>query len=280
MCGMRKAGYKVDQLCRCLNASRTSFYRRLKSKPIDIQRIQLIANIRYIHHKMDATYGSRRMQCELAERGFKLSRYRIRKLMNELDLIAKRPKSHHYPVGKVSIIAKNHLNRQFNPQQANQCWAGDMTYIRTHQGWLYLAVVMDLYSRRIISWAFSDKPNSALTTKVLRLAIQKRNPQNQLIFHSDQGSQYSSDAFQTCLNQHNIIPSMSRKGNCLDNAVIERFFRSLKSERVKYRHYLTRHQAIVDIIDYIEPFYNQIRRHSHLGNVSPNQYKSKALKTA
>ncbi len=139
---------------------------------------------------------------------------------------------------------------------------------------------MDLYSRKIISWAFSDTPNSELTTRALRLAVNKRQPKGEVVFHSDQGGQYTSDTFQRCMKEHNVVSSMSRRGNCLDNAVTERFFRSLKSERVNYRRYQTRHQAIADIIDYIEPFYNQKRRQTKLGNLSPEQYEQRKLKTA
>lgn len=132
---------------------------------------------------------------------------------------------------------------------------------------------MDLYSRKIISWAFSDTPNSELTTHTLRLAVNKRQPKGEVVFHSDQGSQYTSDAFQRCMKEHNVVSSIICKGNCLDNAVTEQFFRSLKSERVNYRRYDTSHQAISDIIDYIEPLYNQKRKHLRLGNISPAQYK-------
>ena len=149
------------------------------------------------------------------------------------------------------------MNRQFNPEQPNTHWAGDITYIRTGQGWLYLAVVVELFSRKVISWAFSDKPNSELTTRALRLAMNKRDPIENELFHSDQGAQYTSESFHRCLREQGVICSMSRRGNCLDNAVTERFFRSLKSERVNYRRYQSRHEAIADIIDYIELFYNQ-----------------------
>lgn len=230
---------------------------------------------------MDATYGSRRMALELQEQGFSVGRYKVRQLMKALRLKAKRPKQHRYPQGGVpSVIAPNLLNRQFAPEQANHIWSGDLTYIRTGQGWLYLAVVMDLYSRKVVSWAFSDKPNSELTVRALRLAMDKRKPSNRVMFHSDQGAQYTSDHFQRCLRDHKIIGSMSRRGNCLDNAVTERFFRSLKSERVNYRRYDNRQQAIADIIDYIEPFYNQVRRHSRLGNISPVQFEEKMMKCA
>jgi putative transposase len=175
----------------------------------------------------------------------------------------------------VSSIAPNTLNRQFKPAQSNSHWTGDITYIRTSQGWLYLAIVLDLYSRRVVSWAFSSQPNSELSTRALQLAVQHRRPEQPLLFHTDQGVQYSSDQFQRSLRMHGITASMSRRGNCLDNAVTERFFRSLKTERVNTRQYKTRQEAMEDIADYIEPFYNRIRRHSTLGNLSPAAYEQK-----
>ncbi|WP_284217581.1 IS3 family transposase [Agaribacter marinus] len=267
---LKKAGYPVKQICRCLPVARSSFYARCKPKAIKPETLCLLAAIRQTHKDMDATYGTRRMVVELRELGFGVGRYKVSRLMKKLKLVAKRPKQHRYPLyGQSSLLAPNSLNRQFNPETANRYWSGDITYIRTSQGWLYLAIVMDLYSRRVISWAFSDKPNSELTTRALRLAVNKRQPNQAEVFHSAHGGQYTSTAFQQCMEEHNIESSMSRKGNCLDNAVTERFFRSLKSERVNYRRYKTRQAAKADIIDYIEPFYNQKRRHATLGNISP-----------
>lgn len=278
---MKKAGHQVQQICRCLTISASTFYYRAKPKLIDSEKVQLEAAMKHIHNEIDATYGKRRMLSELLDMGFSLGIERVRRWMKRLNLVAKRPKQHRYPSGgKPSRIAPNTLNRQFNPEGLNQFWSGDITFIRTQQGWLYLAVIMDLCSRRVISWAFSDKPNSELTTRALRLAVQKRRISHGLVFHSDQGCQYTSDSFQCSLKEFGIESSMSRAGNCLDNAVTERFFRSLKSERVNHRRYLTRQQAKADIINYIEPFYNQKRRHYKLGNISPAQYEQALLKSA
>ncbi|MPW31977.1 IS3 family transposase [Agarivorans sp. B2Z047] len=237
--------------------------------------------MKQIHVDMDATYGKVCMHDELQALGFDIGLHRVRTSMKRLGLVAKRPKQHKYPVGgKPSVIAPIHLNRQSNPQSLNKFWSGNITYIRTQQGWLYLAVIMDLCSRKVISWAFSDKPNSELTTRALRSAISKRQPTAGVLFHSDQDVQYTSEAFQRSLNEYGLVSSMSRAGNCLDNAVTERFFRSLKSERINYRRYQTRSEAIVDIIDYIEPFYNQKRRHYKLGTISPVEYETKLRKSA
>jgi len=268
----------VTDICRNLNQARSSYYRRAVTKAIDVNAVKLRAAVRHIHADVHATYGSRRMQVELNAQGFAVGRYKIRNLMQALQLKAKRPKQHRYPVaGKPSQIAPNSLNRQFNPSVTNTHWTGDITYIRTNQGWLYLAIVLDLYSRRVVSWAFSSQPNSELSVRAINLAVQLRQPQQSVLFHTDQGVQYSSDAFRQALTQHNITASMSRRGNCLDNAVTERFFRSLKSERVNYRQYKTRAEGMADIADYIESFYNQKRRHSTLGNISPVEYEARQL---
>jgi len=274
-------GHSVTQVCRCLSIAASSFYYRAKPKPICPERVKLDAAMKQIHVDMDATYGKVRMHGELQALGFNVGMHLVRTSMKRLGLVAKRPKQHKYPAsGKPSVIAPNHLNRQFNPQSLNRLWSGDITYIRTQQGWLYLAVIMDLCSRKVISWAFSDKPNSELTTRALRLAVNKRQPTDGVLFHSDQGVQYTCEAFQHSLKKHGLISSMSRAGNCLDNAVTERFFRSLKSERINYRRYQTRREAMADIIDYIEPFYNQKRRHYKLGNISPVEYEMKLRKSA
>lgn len=271
----------MTDICRNLKLQRSGYYRHCVLKPINVEEVRLKARVQQIHHEMHATYGSRRMQAELSAQGFPLGRYKVRRMMRDLLLKAKRPKQHRYPViGQTSAIAPNYLNRQFNPAQPNSHWSGDITYVRTSQGWLYLAIVLDLYSRRVISWAFSNRPNSELSTRALQLAVMHRRPEQSLLFHTDQGVQYSSDQFQCSLRTHGITASMSRRGNCLDNAVTERFFRSLKTERVNTRQYKTRQEAMEDIADYIEPFYNRIRRHSTLGNLSPAAYELKHQKTS
>lgn len=278
---LKEAGFKVTDICRNLKLQRSGFYRRSAQKPINVEEVRLKAKVREIHHEMHATYGSRRMRAELNAQGYELGRFKVRRVMKDLALKAKRPKQHRYPVmGQTSSIAPNTLNRQFRPAQSNSHWTGDITYIRTSQGWLYLAIVLDLYSRRVVSWAFSSQPNSELSTRALQLAVQHRRPDQSLLFHTDQGVQYSSEQFQRSLRMHGITASMSRRGNCLDNAVTERFFRSLKTERVNTRQYKTRQEAMEDIADYIEPFYNRIRRHSTLGNLSPAAYEEKHQQTS
>jgi len=174
---LKKAGSTVQQICRCLSIAASSFYYRSKPKPICPEKVKLDAAMKQIHTDMDATYGKVRMLGELQALGFDVGIHRVRTSMKRLGLVAKRPKQHRYPVGgKASVIAPNYLNRQFNPAEINKLWSGDITYVRTQQGWLYVAVIMDLCSRKVVSWAFSDKPNSELTTRALRLAVNKRQP--------------------------------------------------------------------------------------------------------
>jgi len=208
----------VTDICRNLNQARSSYYRREAPKAIDTDAVRLRAAVRHIHADVHATYGSRRMQVELNAQGFAVGRYKVRSLMQALQLKAKRPKQHRYPAaGKPSTVAPNSLNRQFNPSDTNTHWTGDITYIRTNQGWLYLAIVLDLYSRRVVSWAFSNQPNSELSVRAINLAVQLRQPQQPILFHTDQGVQYSSDAFREALAQHNITASIDLLPVCHTN---------------------------------------------------------------
>ena len=176
-------------------------------------------------------------------------------------------------VGRPSIIAPNRLQREFTVDCPDQAWVTDITYIRTWQGWLYLAVVMDLFAREVVGW--STKPTLAreLVIDAILMAVWRRKPNGKVIVHSDQGSQYGSDDWLRFCREHSLEPSMSRRGNCWDNAVVESFFSSLKKERIKKRLYKTRDLARADIFDYIEVFYNRQRRHSHLGGVSPEAFE-------
>lgn len=204
-----------------------------------------------------------------------VGRYQIRQIMRELDIrpvwkktfVRTTDSQHKLPV------AENLLDQQFNPTQPNQAWVGDITYIRTQSGWLYLAAVMDLYSRKIVGYAMSSRMTADLVCTALQLAIQMRQPPAGLIVHTDRGSQYCSAQYQSLLTRYNIRCSMSGKGNCYDNAVMERFFLSLKTERVWQQHYANHQEAIRDISRYIVLFYNGVRLHSTLGYQPPNQFE-------
>ena len=267
----------MNALCRVLGVSRSGFYnwcyraRKKRSKEDN----KLIVLVRQLHREADATYGTRRMAKALSAHGISCGRCRARTLMRLAEVRVKSKKkfrvttdsNHNLPV------APNLLNRQFNVSKPNCSWVGDITYIWTSEGWLYLATVMDLFSRQIVGWSLQNRMTSKLVADALLMAIWRRRPVQDLMFHSDRGSQYCSSQFQDLLKAHKILCSMSRKGNCWDNAVMERFFRSLKSERVDFRTYRTREAAKQDIFEWIEMFYNSKRRHSHLGYVSPREFE-------
>jgi putative transposase len=267
----------VSILCRVLGVSRSGFYnwRHESKKQRRRENDKLLPLVRQLHRESDSTYGTRRMAKALRGHGIPCGRCRARTLMSLAGVSVKRKKkfrvttdsNHNLPV------APNLLNRQFNVSTPNRSWVGDITYIWTTEGWLYLATVMDLFSRQIVGWSLQDRMTKKLVFDALLMAIWRRRPSPGLIFHSDRGSQYCSSHFQDLLKAHKILCSMSRKGNCWDNAVIERFFRSLKSERVTFRNYKTREAAKQDIIAWIEMFYNSKRRHSYLGYVSPREFE-------
>ena len=211
----------------------------------------------------------------MAERGLAVGRHRVRTLMrlNGLRPVWRR-KFVHTPDSKHKMaVSSNVLNRQFAQALPNQAWVCDITYIRTRSSWLYLAAVLDLHSRKIVGWAMAAAMPAALVCAALQMAIVQRNPAAGLIVHSDRGTQYASAEHQALLAKHGLVGSMSRKGNCWDNAVMERFFLNLKMERVWQKDYANHFEAINDIADYIVGFYNSVRLHSKLGNLSPNAFE-------
>jgi len=220
------------------------------------------------------SYGSRRLMKALRKEGFKIGRYRIRSLMKQLDLVVKKKRRfvittdsrHNFPV------AENRLDRQFQPAGKNQVWTSDITYLWTSQGWVYLAVVIDLYSRRVVGWQCDKQMTQSLVIRALMMAINLRQPTKGLLHHSDRGSQYASYAHQKLLKQHGMICSMSRKGNCWDNAPTERFFSSIKREWLTGNTYSTREAIINDVNSYMK-FYNQSRLHSTINDMSPINYE-------
>lgn len=269
--GQQKA---ISQACRVLQVSRSGYYtakRRIEKPAICVASVQVKAAFVANQH----CYGSRRIVDELKAQHIVMGRYKVRRLMREAGLkpvwkkrfVNTTDSKHDLPV------AENLLNRQFNPPESNQAWASDITYIRTKTGWLYLAAVMDLYSRKIIGWAMSPTMPAALVCQALQMAIGQRQTTVGLILHSDRGSQYASHEYQALLKQHGIICSMSRKGNCWDNAVMERFFLNLKMERVWQREYANQMEATKDVMEYIVGFYNCTRRHAALGNLAPIVYE-------
>lgn len=264
----------VTQACRVLDVSCSGYYaakKRVKSPVVCATTVQLKAAF----NASGSSYGSRRLVSTLQGQDIKIGRHKIMRLMREANLkpvwkkkfVNTTDSNHDLPV------AENILNRQFNPAKPNQAWTSDITYIRTRSGWLYLAAVMDLYSRKIIGWAMSPTMHTELVSRALLMAIGQRQPAAGLLLHSDRGSQYASHEYQNLLKQHGIICSMSRKGNCWDNAVMERFFLNLKMERVWQRDYANHLEAVKDITGYIVGFYNCVRLHSTLGNLPPMIYE-------
>jgi len=271
----------LNVLCKVMQVSRSGYYHWKRRGPSarEQERAQLIPRVRGLHQESKATYGSRRMAQELKALGFRCGKYKAGTLMKLAGVAAKQRKrfkattdsNHQLPV------APNLLNRRFSVTTPNCVWVGDITSIWTSEGWLYLAVVIDLYSRRIVGWSMNNCISRHLVMDALTMAIWRRKPSRGLIFHSDRGSQYCSRDFQKLLKNHGILSSMSRKGDCWDNAVAESFFGSLKIEQVFGMRSLSRSAARQNIVDYIEMFYNSKRRHSFLGYMNPMDFEKQKL---
>jgi len=273
--------WRVSRMCRVLKVSRSGFHewheRRPSARAIEDER--LTVRIRSFHALSGCTYGSPRIYRDLVEAGERVGENRVARLMRRAGIEALRRKKRR-PVDEGTrpecALAGNVLDRDFNAPAPNVKWVADFTYIDTAEGWLYLAVVLDLFSRRIIGWSMKAEMTAQLVMDALTMALWRRGRPNELVHHSDQGSQYSSEDFQRLLAHHGIACSMSRKGDCWDNAAMESFFASLKKERVYPKaRYGTRDEARADIFDYIEAFYNPQRRHSKLGHISPAEFEQR-----
>lgn len=278
-----KKAYPVTQVCEALSLPKSSYYYWQAHREPPVARQHLQVRVKAIHAQVSQTYGSRRMSDALKADGLAVGRHQAGTLMREVGAVAVRPRKRHvYPqVGDVSRIAPNHLNREFDAAQPNQKWVGDITYLWTATGWMYLAVVLDLFSRKIVGWHLSDTPDTALVLAALNQAalLRQITDASGVLFHSDQGCQYTSHAYQDRLTALGIKASMSRRGNCWDNAVMERFFRSLKVESIsRYRHQ-SQEELAWAVKKYIH-FYNTQRIHSTIGSMSPTQYEQQLLKAA
>lgn len=272
-----RATYPLVILCNVLTVSVNGYRAWKRGGTPSRKRLtdtQMMALIRATHAQLKGAYGSPRMLREIRARGFPASKERVERLMRENGIRARHKRRwrattnsrHSLP------IAPNRLERNFTPAAPNQVWTADMTYIWTDEGWLYLAIVLDLFNREVVGWSIRPRMTADIVTDALAMAWFRRKPAPGLIHHSDRGSQYASQAFQAKLVDYGMVCSMSRKGNCWDNAPSESFFNSLKNERVHGQRYATHEQAKDDLFDYIEIFYNRSRRHSTLGYVSPAQY--------
>ena len=277
-----RSDYTVTELCAVFELSERTYYAQQSSKPINIVEHKMIATIKATAVIADDSYGRRRHHASLLEHGFKLSVNKTAKLMIKADVRAKKPsKKHYYPkAGKAHLIVANHLDRDFEQSTINTHWVGDITYIRTYQGWSYLACVLDLASKEVVGFALSKSPNAQLAKDALNHAIRKQRPDpTKLLFHSDQGVQYSAKLFVKHLNLLKIKQSMSRRGNCWDNSVMERFFRSLKSERLNHLTFIS-HDAVCHHVESYIYFYNYTRLHSSLGYITPAQKMAQLKKVA
>jgi putative transposase len=271
--------HSVQVMCRLFGVAPSGYYAWLAQPSSDHAQedARLLRLIRASFTASQGIYGAPRVFLDLREAGETCSKHRVARLMREHQLRALHGyRMRRWSVGKPSVLIPNLLKRQFTVTRRNKAWVTDITYIRTWQGWLYLAVVMDLFSRKIVGWSAKPTIHQELVLDAVLMAVRRRRPRSTVI-HSDQGTQFGSDAWRRFCRSHRLEPSMSRKGNCWDNAVAESFFSSLKKERIKKQIYKNRELALRDVADYIDRFYNRSRRHSYLGGVSPEQFEA-ALK--
>ncbi|MBA4824091.1 IS3 family transposase [Pantoea ananatis] len=269
--------WPVRLLCRVLDVHPSGFYAWFKQPYSQRHQVdlRLTGQIKQFWLESGCVYGYRKIHLDLRDSGQQCGVNRVWRLMNRAGIKAqvgyRSPRAHK---GEISIVSPNRLQRQFNPDAPDERWVTDITYIRTHEGWLYLAVVVDLFSRKIIGWSMQSRMTKDIVLNALLMAIWRRNPLKQVLVHSDQGSQYTSHEWQSFLKSHGLEGSMSRRGNCHDNAVAESFFQLLKRERIKKKIYGTREEARSDIFDYIEMFYNSKRRHGSSNQMSPTEYEN------
>ena len=269
--------FRVGKMCEVLEVSRSGFYAWLKRQPSRrlVEDEQIAEQVRQVHREFRGIYGSPRVYRELRRRGEPWGRHRVARIMREEGLRARCMKQFHWISTTRSEYpaAPDLLKRQFQAPRRDRIWVGDITQIRTGEGWLYLAMLMDLYSRRIVGWATSYSPRQEIALEALSMALQQRRPRPGLVHHTDRGGQYSSAAYQDLLDEYGVLCSMSRPGQCLDNAAAESFFHTLKTEWIYHAHYKTRREARLAIFEYIEAFYNTTRMHSSLDYRSPEEYE-------
>jgi putative transposase len=277
-----QAEFSVRAMCRVLRIHFSGFYAWLK-EPLslrardDMRQTELI---RQAWSDSGKVYGYRKLADDLRDQGEQVSENRAARLAGLAGIAAqvgykRRPGRYG---GKPAVVASNTLDRQFEVDAPDKVWVTDITYIKTHEGWLYLAVVIDLFSRRVVGWSAQPRMTTDLALQALLAAVWRRKPKSKVMIHSDQGSQFTSREWQQFLSQHNLDASMSRRGNCHDNAVAESFFQLLKRERIRRRTYLTREAARQDVFDYIEMFYNPKRKHSNNGMLSPVDFEIRQQK--
>ena len=275
-----RSQYAVRMMCRAMGVSRSGYYDWV-SRPVSrrAQRHQaLTEKIRYFHQVSRETYGSPRIRKDLLESGERVGENTVALLMQRADIVPKTVRKFRVTTdSRKTVPAPNRLEQQFTTAQPDQRWVSDITFIPTREGWLYLAVIIDLYSRAVIGWAMHERMKTELVTNALKMALMRRKVRSPLLLHSDQGSQYAAADYRAMLAANGIECSMSRKGNCWDNAVAESFFHTLKTELVHHEDYRSRTEAKASIFEYIEVFYNRQRRHSHIGQMAPLVFEAATL---
>ena len=273
----RRTEYPVAVLCRVTGVSRSGYYAWAKRSPAAAaaRRETLVAHIRAVHAEMKGRYGSPRLAVELSERGIACCVNTVASVMRSHGIRAKAVKRfvRTTDANPRMPVAENILDRDFSPARPNAAWGMDITYVPTLEGWLFLALVVDLFSRRIVGWSMAAAMTSRLVVDALEMAVRQRGVTAGLVAHSDRGSQYASDHYQAELRRRGMVGSMSGVGQCWDNAVVESTFGSLKRELVHHERYATRDEARASVFEYVEVFYNRVRRHSTLGYVSPAEYE-------
>ena len=273
--------WPVAWACKALDVSTSGFHDWLNRRPAKrtLENETLLGLIRRSFHDSDRTYGARRVRHDVLAEGFNCGLHRIEGLMRTNALKA-RPRRRKLPsdtgLRTINMIAPNILDRQFHATQPNRKWIADFTYVWTAEGWLYVAAVIDLFSRRVVGWSMSATMTAQLVTDALLMAIWRRGKPDTLLHHSDQGSQYTSEQFRQLMQDNGVTCSMSRSGNVWDNAAMESFFSTLKTERIERKAYRSRNQARADVFDFIERFYNPKRRHSTIGYLSPIEFERRA----
>ena len=262
--------YQQSELLSVFEIPRSSYrYHQKALNVVNVERDNLRKKVIDMHRDSRGAAGARTISGQLKQDGKQVGRYKAASLMKEAGLVSKQQKRHRYKVSEEeSVVAPNHLAREFNVTKANEVWCGDVTYVWSGKSWLYLAVVIDLYKRKVIGWSCSSSPNSQLTISALRMAYESRKCPENVMFHSDQGCHYTSKVFRQQLWKYQIKQSMSRRGNCWDNAPMERFFRSFKSEWMPKEYYTSYSEAELDIAAYIQ-FYNYQRGHSYNSYLAP-----------
>ena len=269
--------HSVRRMCKVIQVHPSGYYawRAEPHSPRAKDDLRLTGLLKQAWLESGGVYGYRKLTLDMRDLGECCGKHRVARLL-KLEGLRSQTGYRRRPgvrVGKPAVVAPNHLLRQFTTTEPNQCWVTDITYIRTHEGWLYLAVVVDLFSRQVVGWSMGSRIDAALVLDALLMALWRRQPQEPVMVHSDQGSQFTGHEWQTFLREHNLVSSMSRRGNCHDNAVAESFFQLLKRERIRRQIYANRSDARADVFNYIEMFYNPKRRHGSAGGTSPVEFE-------